>query len=78
MIFLPLTFITGFFGMNFGWMTQIIGSADAFVLLGVILPTLNVALTLVWLWRSGLICWGQERHPSKAKLHAKARTTTTK
>jgi hypothetical protein len=57
MIFLPLTFITGFFGLNFGWMTQIIGSADAFVLLGVILPTLRVALTLVWLPRSRLICW---------------------
>jgi len=51
-IFLPLTFITGFFGMNFGWMTQSIGSADAFVLLGVILPTLCVALALVWLRRS--------------------------
>jgi magnesium transporter len=45
-IFLPLTFITGFCGMNFGWMTQIIGSADTFVLLGVILPTLCVALAL--------------------------------
>jgi Mg2+ and Co2+ transporter CorA len=53
-IFLPLTFITGFFGMNFNWMIQIIGSADAFVLLGVILPTLCVALTVVWLRRRRL------------------------
>src|SRR5262249_7248607 len=67
-IFLPLTFITGFFGMNFGWMNQIIGSADAFVLLGVILPTLCVALTLVWLRRPTLICLGKESHRSKAKL----------
>jgi hypothetical protein len=67
-IFLPLTFITGFFGMNFGWMTQMIGSADAFVLLGVILPTLCVALALAWLRRSRLICWGKESHRSKAKL----------
>ena len=66
-IFLPLTFITGFFGMNFGWMTQIIGGADAFVLLGVILPTLCVALTLVWLRRSELISWGKESQRSKAR-----------
>ena len=48
--------------MNFGWMTQIIGSADAFVLLGVILPTLCVALTVVWLRRSRLIGWGKKSH----------------
>jgi Mg2+ and Co2+ transporter CorA len=78
MIFLPLTFITGFFGMNFGWMAQIISSPDAFVLFGVILPTLCVALTLVWLRRSRLISWGKKSHRSKAELQAKARTTTAK
>jgi magnesium transporter len=62
MIFLPLTLITGFLGMNFGWMTQMIGSADAFVLLRVILPTLCVTLTVVWLRRRRLICWGKESH----------------
>jgi magnesium transporter len=34
-IFLPLTFITGFFGMNFGWMVGNVESAAAFWLLGV-------------------------------------------
>jgi magnesium transporter len=34
-IFLPLTFLTGFFGMNFGWMVDQIGSPAAFWLLGV-------------------------------------------
>lgn len=34
-IFLPLTFITGFFGMNFGWMVGEVDSAAAFWLLGV-------------------------------------------
>ena len=34
-IFLPLTFITGFFGQNFGWMVDHIDSFWAFALLGV-------------------------------------------
>ena len=55
LIFLPLTFITGFFGMNFGWMNEGIGSAAAFVALGVALPALSVVVTMTWLRRRGLI-----------------------
>jgi magnesium transporter len=33
-IFLPLSFLTGFFGQNFAWMIQRIGSLDAFVVIG--------------------------------------------
>jgi magnesium transporter len=43
-IFLPLTFITGFFGMNFGWMVDGIDTQLAFWLLGVGTPILGVAL----------------------------------
>jgi magnesium transporter len=49
-IFVPLTFITGFFGMNFGWMVDHIDSPIAFWLLAVLLP-LATALAF---WRLGV------------------------
>ena len=46
-IFVPLTFITGFFGMNFGWMVDQVDSPVAFWLLGFIVPFATAALS----WR---------------------------
>jgi magnesium transporter len=46
-IFVPLTFITGFFGMNFGWMVDRVDSPIAFWLLGFGLPIATAALS----WR---------------------------
>jgi magnesium transporter len=46
-IFVPLTFITSFFGMNFGWMVDQIDSAIAFWLLAFVMPTVTGVLA----WR---------------------------
>jgi magnesium transporter len=46
-IFLPLTFLTGFFGMNFGWMVGRIDTEAAFLVLGV--GGSVAATALIWL-----------------------------
>ena len=57
-IFLPITFVNGFFGMNSNWM--IANMIGAFLALGVALPEIIVAMTVVLLRGAG-------------SLHARAR-----
>jgi magnesium transporter len=52
-VFLPLTFITGFFGQNFGWLTGHITSWGAFVGLGVGIELLALAMLFTFFKRRG-------------------------
>jgi magnesium transporter len=51
-IFLPLSFVVGFFGQNFGWLVRNIRSAEDFWLIGGGSMVVSVVVLVLWLRRS--------------------------
>jgi magnesium transporter len=54
-ILFPLTVLTGFFGMNFGWMVEHVDSFTSFAILGVGGMLALTAGVLLLFWRAGYI-----------------------
>jgi len=52
-VFLPLMFITGFFGMNFAFLVRSVNSSAAFLVLGIGLNLVTVVVSLVVMKRRG-------------------------
>ena len=54
-VFLPLTFVTGFFGQNFGWLVRHVDSAEAFVVFGIGGLLLPCVALFAWFRRGGYV-----------------------
>ncbi|MBS1880933.1 MAG: magnesium transporter CorA family protein [Actinobacteria bacterium] len=54
-IFLPLSFLVGFFGQNFAWLIRNIGSTADFFVLGLGSLVLSVVVLLAWFRRSSYV-----------------------
>jgi magnesium transporter len=66
-IFLPLGFIVGFFGQNFGWLVSHISTPAVFLIEGVGALILSCLVLMWWFRHSGFLESPERRHARKAR-----------
>ena len=69
-IFLPLTFVTGFFGQNFGWLVDHVDTFGDFMVLGFGFLVIPIGLMVWWFRRSGFFEYTRALARGEAHLHA--------
>ena len=71
-IFLPITFLTGYFGMNFNWLDDQLNSMGSYLFWGIAVPALIVIGSIAILIRKGFTFTGlfanvtKRKHPRKS------------
>ena len=72
-IFLPITFMTGYFGMNFQWLVNSVETFWSWAILGAILPIAAVVVSILLLQRGGFKIGKAHAH----RFHVRSRPPAT-
>jgi Mg2+ and Co2+ transporter CorA len=70
-IFLPITFLTGYFGMNFNWLDDQLNSMGSYLFWGLLVPVLIVMASIAILIRKGFTFTGLFANVSRHKKRAR-------